>query len=388
MIVVKWNMIVLLIKLLEHLKFNIAEVQLVAVVVKMSPYVNDFKTNKKSFTMKTQIAKTRTLLLFAALLISATPTYADLYPSSVVGTDFDYILETDPDTFICLEFKGQGWREMPDKTSESPLKQKAFIFVSYFNDGTSIDMAIDADFETEDKARKEALRYTPRLGKLPTSLRSGVKRVVVHKGDATAFSDVGLMILYSENATKRISTHDLEETVFHESVHASWDGPHANSPDWLTARKSDGLFVTTYAKKNGEDLAESALFAYTLLHHPERIPSVDSAKIKSAIPARIAFVKELLPLDKSIHYAVGPKYECDGSGTTFTVDAPDEVEDNGGQENECNVTISTVGELSDILSNALRLGLGEKESTVRSLLKKSNKHVTNKDIQNILLQRH
>lgn len=235
-----------------------------------------------------------------------------LYRSSVVGTDFDYITESDPDTFDHLEDKGQGLAEMPDKSDRSAaLRQEAFLFVAHFNDGTRVSLAIDADFKTQDSARQEALRYTPRLGKLPTSLRRGVKRVVIHKGgeNVTAFSDVGLMVLYSDNATKRIGTHDLEETVFHESVHAAWDKAHAKSAEWQDAQKKDGGYITDYARKNpqGEDLAESALFAFTLLHHPDRIPKEEAEKITRIIPNRIAFVEKLLPKDKPLHFSVEAK---------------------------------------------------------------------------------
>ena len=234
------------------------------------------------------------------------------YRSSVVGTDFDFITEADPDTFVRLEDKGQGPAEMPDKSDRSaPLVQQAFLFVAHFNDGTRVQLAIDADFKTQDSARQEALRYTPRLGKLPTALRRGVERVVIHKGgeNVTAFSDVVLIVLYSDNATKRIGTHDLEETVFHESVHAAWDKAHAKSAEWQDAQKKDGGYVTDYARKNpqGEDLAESALFAYTLLHHPNRIPKEEAARIARIIPNRIAFVEKLLPKDKPLHFTVEAK---------------------------------------------------------------------------------
>lgn len=234
------------------------------------------------------------------------------YRSSVVGTDFDFITESDPDTFVRLEDNGQGQAEMPDKSdSSAPLMQEAFLFVAHFNDGTRVRLAIDADFKTQDSAREEALRYTPRLGKLPTALRRGVERVVIHKGgeNVTAFSDVGLIVLYSDNATKRIGTHDLEETVFHESVHAAWDKRHAKSAEWQDAQKKDGYHITDYARKNpqGEDLAESALFAYTLLHHPDRIPKEDAATIARLIPHRIAFVETLLPKDKPLHFTIEAK---------------------------------------------------------------------------------
>jgi hypothetical protein len=249
------------------------------------------------------------------LLLAFTPASAGdepPYRSSVVGTDFDFITDSDPDTFVRLEDKGQGSAEMPDKSDRSaPLRQEAFLFLAHFNDGTRVNLAIDRDFQTQDAARTEALRYTPRLGKLPTALRRGVDRVVVHQGgeNVTAFSDVGLIVVYSDNATKRIGTHDLEETIFHESVHAAWDKAHATSAEWKDAQEKDGRSVTDYARKNpkGEDLAESALFAYALIHHPNRIPNEEAAKIALAIPHRIAFVEKLLPKDKPLHFAVEAK---------------------------------------------------------------------------------
>lgn len=308
----------------------------------------------------------RVLALAASLVAMLTPVHAQEYRSSVVGTDFDFIVDSDPSAFLCLESKGRGMREMPDKSGSGPLVQEAFRFVAYFEDGTSIDMALDVDFATEAAARAEATRYVHRLGKLPTVLRRGVARVVIHHGneDTTAFSDRGLIVVYADNATKRISTHDLEETLFHESVHAAWDADHADSPEWRAAQVSDGVFATHYAKENpdGEDLAESALFAYTLVHHPERIPADAAARLRAAIPARIAFVEALLPPDEPILFPVGPTYPCDGSGTTFTVG------NERGGEDECSVDLSRVGTSSDILSNALMRGLDQDSARVSTFL--------------------
>lgn len=286
--------------------------------------------------------------LFPVLAFTALLPFREepLYPSSVVGTDFDFIRDDDPDVFEGLESKGKAEPEMPDKTdNDAPLEKPAWTFVAKFLDGTKIRIAVDVRIGTEEEARVEALRYTPRLGKLPTSLRRGVQRIVVHKEgkggeDATAFSDVGLIVLYADNATKRIAKHDLEETILHESVHAAWDDTHERSDGWLAAQKKDDRFVTNYAKKNPdqEDLAESALFAYALVHHPDRIPAKEAAKIKRAIPARIAFVETLLPKDKPIHFKV------------------------------CGVDLTRTGQLSDILSNALVRGLNKDEADVQSFL--------------------
>lgn len=320
-----------------------------------------------------------TAAILIALCAGATA-QAQEYRSSVVGTDYDFIRDEDPSAFLCLEFKFKGWREMPDKSGDTPLVQEAFVFVSYYTDGTSVDMAIDADFKTQAAAKTEALRYVPRLGKLPTSLRRGVKRLVVHHGhpDTTAFSDNGLIVLYSANATKRIGTHDLEETVFHESVHASWDKPHARSKAWRDAQAKDGQFITHYGKRKPtrEDLAESALFAYTLLHHPKRIPAKAGATIKAAIPNRIAFVKMLLPPSKPIFHKVGPVYAADGTGKTFTCPPPS-AEDRAKAERikrgkdaakSCKPDLTRMGTLTDIVSNALMVGLKKPEADVNTFL--------------------
>lgn len=283
--------------------------------------------------------------LLVAVLVSSSR--AQEYGSSVVGTDYDFIVESDPSTFVSLEDDGEGLREMPDKTRPGgELMGEAICFRALFDDGTSVRLHVDADFETREAARAEASKYVHPLGKLPTSLRRGVERLVVHESDedATAFSDVGLIVVYSANASKRISTHDLEETIFHESVHAAWDEEHAGSAAWLAAQESDGGFITRYAQKNprGEDLAESALFAYTLVHHPERIPEADAAKIRAAIPARIAYVADLLPADRPIHYAV--------------------------PTDPCGIVVGRAGQTSDLISNVLLARFDYPEARVRSFL--------------------
>jgi len=188
-----------------------------------------------------------------------------------------------------------------------------------------------------------------------------VERVVVHLGgeDTTAFSDVGLIVLYSANATKRIGTHDLEETVFHEAVHAAWDRPHRESPAWREAQERDGRFVTDYAAKHpgGEDLAESALFAYALIHRPDRIPADEAARIREAIPARIEFVAGLLPPDEPLHHRVAPN---DGR--------IERILGASKPGSACTVDLTNPGMMSDIVSNALMRGLGKPEVEVRAFL--------------------
>lgn len=243
------------------------------------------------------------IFLFFAFLASPVLDAQD-YSTSIVDTDFDIITEQDPSCFVGLAYQGMQKAEMPDKTSDADLFQDAYIFETRYSDENTIQIAIDSRFESEEMAEQESLRYATRLGQLPHALRSGVRRVVVHKGreNTTAFSDVGLIVLYSANATKRIETKDLEETLFHEAVHAAWDHKYAKSADWKRAQASDGTFATLYAKKKPEleDLAESALFAFAVIHHVDRIPAEDAQRIRRAIPARIQFIERLLPISKTM----------------------------------------------------------------------------------------
>ena len=245
-------------------------------------------------------------LLFCIVFTATQGADAQDYKFSVVGTDFDFITAKDPSAFAKLQFVEENKAEMPDKRGNAPLLQQAYVFEASFTDTTKVRIFIDGDFESRTAAETEAMRYVHGLGTLPTALRQGVSRLVVHQGgpDTTAFSDEGLIVMYADNATKRISTHDLEETIFHESVHAAWDKKHANSKGWKQAQAADDAFVTVYASKNPrhEDLAESVLFAYTLLHHPERIDETARKRISATIPNRIKYVVELIPPGKPIFY--------------------------------------------------------------------------------------
>ena len=102
-------------------------------------------------------------------------------------------------------------------------------------------------------------------------------------------------VLYSENVKKRIRSHDIEETIFHESVHATLDDDYLGNADWIEAQKSDGAYVTRYAaeRPDKEDMAESALFAYTILYHPGRLPEDVERQVKALMPNRLAYFDTL-----------------------------------------------------------------------------------------------
>lgn len=225
------------------------------------------------------------------------------YRSSVVGTDFDFITADDPSAFDHLEFLGFQKFEMPDKRGNGePLVQNAYVFEAYFTDGNKIKLALDHEFGSREAAERDASRYVAPLGKLPSMYRKIIRHITVNfeGSDTTAFAeDKGhFFTIYSGNASKRIGTHDLEETFFHEGTHASIQEAYLESPDWKSAVLRDGSNITEYARSSKqEDFAESALFAYTIIHHPERFPDSEREKIKATIPNRIEFFRKVFSGD-------------------------------------------------------------------------------------------
>jgi len=279
---------------------------------------------------------------------------AQLYRNSVASIDFDFITDADPSCFEKLEYVALETRSMPDKRrDESDYVKSGYVFMAHFTDNTRVILLIDAAFGSADAARSEAMRYVHPLGKLPTALRRGLRLgLVVHQGGdkTTAFAEPGIVGIYSDIATKRIAAHDLEETIFHESIHAVWDRWHEHSDEWRAAQEKDGAFITEYAKKRPqvEDLAESALFAYTVLHHPGRLPADDEKKIRALIPNRIAYFANLLPPGEPIFTKV-----------------PDSEHPKADWSNWCTADVTLTGVVADILSNALRLDFQTESKVLR-----------------------
>ena len=239
-------------------------------------------------------------LALTSLIISclAGPAMAKpLYPNSVVSNDHEFIVTSDDSVFACITFDGRRTAEMPDKRKDGLMAKNTFIFTARYRDRTKVGIWAHPDFGSQEKAVKSVMPAAEAIGKLPTFMRKKLHHVVIHRGDETAFGEREghFFVLYLENIKTRIRNHDLEETVFHESVHATLDKKYARSKKWRAAQKADGDFVTKYAKRKpeGEDLAESGLFAWTLIMHPGRLPEKVEAKVRKIMPHRIAFFEKL-----------------------------------------------------------------------------------------------
>ena len=180
-------------------------------------------------------------MLFAGCLslvaLTSTVTGAPLYPNSVVSNDHEFIAASDESAFACLTFDGWREAEMPDKRSDRLMARDTFIFTARYTDGTTVGLWAHPKFKSRKKALKSVEPVAEAVGKLPTFMRATLDHVVIHRGDETAFgeSEGHFFVLYSANIRTRIRNHDLEETVFHESVHATLDSEYARSKEWLQA---------------------------------------------------------------------------------------------------------------------------------------------------------
>jgi hypothetical protein len=237
-------------------------------------------------------------LLFATIVSNETQAGDPLFPNSVVSNDIDFILDTDPDAFTSLAFLGREDKEMPGNGGNL-FDEDTFVFEATFSDGDKLEIWCHSSFITQEAAQGYADKLCPRLGKLPDVQRDMLDHVVINKGDHTAFAETQghFFVLYSENMDDRINTHDLEETVFHESVHASLQDIYENDTAWTNAQLADPSFVTVYAQNypDLEDMPETALFAYTMLTHPGRLSPDIEDWLSENIPNRLTFFSTIYP---------------------------------------------------------------------------------------------
>lgn len=238
-------------------------------------------------------------LLTASLLLAAIGTAAaePLFHSSVVSNDLDFIREDDPEAEFCLQYLGASRAEMPDKRSDILFVDDVHVFRAVFAQSNAIEIWVHPEVGAKADAQSIADPVLRAIARLPQPMRELLNHAVIHEGNETAFAeDRGrFFVMYTENIRSRISSQDISETVFHESVHATLDVPHAASPEWQAAQEADGDFVTEYAREfpEKEDLAESALFAWTVLKHPWRLPPEIEAKVVEVMPNRLAYFQEL-----------------------------------------------------------------------------------------------
>lgn len=211
----------------------------------------------------------------------------------------DLIRPGDPSAFECVADLGTGPGEFYDKVVDDLVfDDSTHFFEARYTDGSTVEIRIHSELLFDTSPLSQAERIALPIGLLPIELRAGIERVGFLDGDATAQADGGGegIHVYQDNVTIREATNRFEETLFHESVHTSLDDTYATSSEWTAAQAADGEFLTEYAAEvpEREDLAETALYAWALEHHPDRVSTADADAWASKVPNRLAFISSIL----------------------------------------------------------------------------------------------
>lgn len=221
---------------------------------------------------------------------------------STASAPYLIIQNTDPSAFTCLKGKGVKKREIPRDSCDGDgcLITDAYVFDAHYSDGTKVEMQVEKATLTSSAARTFALKAARAMGRIPSSLRAGVREGKIFYGSGGAYSDIAKFFIATDYIDQRVAQGKLAHTMFHEAIHAVWEDTSLSlnsSTAWLEAQASDGCYLTKYgqSKPSREDMAETALIAFALQFRPSRIPASDTKVIEDEIPARLAFLSSRLP---------------------------------------------------------------------------------------------
>lgn len=230
------------------------------------------------------------VLAVAPGVLSAQP----LYPNSVASNDLDFIQADDSGACWSMIENGGGRTEMYDPRRDTLFVEGALHFDIAFPDQI---IRINVHPDVGDPQQR-AMEAAASVSRLPNLMRISLRYVNIHDGDGSAWAeDAGrFFTLYDGLMERRLAEHDLDETVFHETAHVALDPLLSGDPDWQSNQASDNNFITQYAadNPNKEDIAESALFAWTMMYHPNRLSAQVEAAVRETIPNRLEYMGNML----------------------------------------------------------------------------------------------
>lgn len=220
-----------------------------------------------------------------------------LFKNSVVSNDIDFIKPGDRGGFACLIYRGTSRQEMPHKGRRGLFADGVHVFDARFVGDVTVPIWAHPKIGPNADIKAITTQVAKAMGELPVFMLGRLDHVVINDGDypASGEDEGRFFVVYHKNMLKRIQTRDIQETIFHEAVHATLDIPYAKSKAWRAAQKADGGFITNYARdlRNREDLAETALFAWAMHAHAGRIGSQVEARVRATVPNRLAFLEGL-----------------------------------------------------------------------------------------------
>lgn len=207
--------------------------------------------------------------------------------------DPDIITPDDPTTFLDLSYAGTGSRMMYDRRNGGAwVTLIPFLFNARFDDGLTIEIQVNPEFETREIAENFAKKFAPVIGRLTTELRRDVETVWIHRGMEPFGGGNNNLLIHTDWSERHYERQGiLEETFVHEAAHTSLDARHAQSAEWLQAQEADCHFISTYAEDYSirEDIAESYLPYLAVRYRFDRISEALKRQIELTIPNRIKY---------------------------------------------------------------------------------------------------
>ena len=250
-----------------------------------------------NFVARLQLGKGATFANYVAKL--------DYLFVAALFTNEDIINEKDPTTFQNIVFVKKKTIKWWDRRGASggyaaarQITFKAFIFKATFLKGRrDITIRVNAEFETENKAKEQAIKYAKIIGQLPNFLTTkNLKTLTIHKGNEKWGGGNNDILIHASNEDYRKSSFE-EEVAIHEAGHATldpqWHGSIKRSK-WNKAMKADNKFVSPYAKRfpTREDIAETINWWIAVRCKSDRISKLTYEKIILGIPNRLKYLDE------------------------------------------------------------------------------------------------
>ena len=241
-------------------------------------------------------------ILVLGLIISFNSEAASYVFKDNLYTDADIVTKEDPTSFQNIVFvkekKIKFWDKRKAKASgwkESLFK--VFIFKATFEKDREINIRVNAEFETKDKAEEQAIKYGKMVGQLPNFLRTkNLKTITIHKANHLWAGGNNDIVIYTEGYSPDWIECE-EEVIIHEAGHVSLDwawGGSVKLSKWKKAAKADNKFISKYEKEvpKREDVAETINWWIAVRCKPDTISESNYKKILEGIPNRLKYLDE------------------------------------------------------------------------------------------------
>ena len=227
-----------------------------------------------------------------------------IFKKGTTFVDSDIIKKSDPSNFKdivfvekekLLDFDKRTFKNR--KTSWKKTNFSVFVFKASFENTVDILIKVNDEFKDLKKAEKQAIKFGKIFGQMPAFLRKKVKHLIIHKGNPSWAGGNGYAIIHTNTFINENKNY-IEESMFHELVHASldwhWGKKSIEEDKWLNAISADKYYVSNYAWENPkqEDLAETVLWWYASRCKVDRISKKNNEKINKFLTNRFKYLDD------------------------------------------------------------------------------------------------